>query len=93
VMVCAIDVSLIATETACPTPERVTVLPAPELPALATVERPVAFVKSTVAELVTIVTCTFSILVSAAGVTDVLMTATSSSVPEPPLSLSPEFKV
>ena len=43
--------------------------------------------------LVTTVTFTFSMLAKVVGVTEVLMTANNSSVPLPPLRLSPEFNV
>lgn len=52
-----------------------------------------AFDKSSTLFAVIFVTVTVSIAAIDAGVTEPLMTATSSSVPAPPSSLSPEFRV
>ena len=63
------------------------------LPANATLEIPVAFVKSKVDAAVTTVAVTVSIELIVAGATEPFTTANNSSVPSPPLRRSPEFSV
>ena len=86
----AVEVSRTVTPTEVEIPAKVKAL---EEPWLTTLVVPVALVRSKVAALVIAETETFSILVIEEGVTEPLITANISSVPNPPSRRSPEFKV